>query len=289
MNKVEFKFNELEIGTVLGPKESSSMPVTMEYVYFGTSDDDMADAIKTICDCIFKFAPFGAAWMFRHTDIAFAALYHMGIPGNDKSYQLIKAILCIVANEWNSINLYRLAEIKSNPLDIFYAIDYADGIRVYSSCVNKDNKKMFTLKCSNADEYYYIKASNEYDCSTGYDVFFKLYKLCLVDNNECNDEREPILNGVYNSAKGEFSCFGMKFHSAIKKEGEYVVADLDKYGLPFSAQSIAVIMTKIYKFKTSMQAYDESYCDEWTIDMYMGGSINMNMKGYLDKEEETEE
>lgn len=289
MNKVEFKFNELKLGTVFGLEKPSSTPITMDYVYFGPSDDDMADVIKTICDCIFKFAPFGAAWMFRHTDIAFATLYHMGIPGNDKSYQLIKAILCIVANEWNDINLYRLTEIKSNPLDIFYTIDYADGIIGYYSSVDKDNKKMFTLKCSNVDEYYYIKAMNEYACSTGYDVYFKLYKMYLIDNDDSHDERESILDGVYNSAKGEFSCFGMKFHSAIKKEGEYAAADLDKYGLPFSAQSIAVIMAKIYKFKTSMQAYDESYCDEWTINMYMDGSINMDMRGYLDKKKETEE
>lgn len=289
MNKVEFNFNELELGTVLGPKSPSSMPITMDYVYFGTSDDDMAELIKTICDCIFKFAPFGVAYMIRHTDIVFATLYHMGIPGNDKSYQLIKAIICIVANEWNEINLYRLADIKSNPLDIFYTIDYADGIRVYSSCVDKDNKRKFILKCSNVDEYYYIKAMNEYTCSTGWDVSFKMYKMYLIDTDDSHNEREPILEGTYNSAKCEFSCFGMKFHSCIKEEGEYVVADLDKYGLPFSAQSIAVLMAKIYKFKTSMQAYDESYCDGWTVDMYMDGSINMNMKGYLDKEEETEE
>ena len=289
MNKVEFNFNELEIGTVLGSKKSSSTPITMDYVYFGTSDDDMTDAIETICDCIFKFAPFGASWMFRHTDIAFAALYRMGIPGNDKSYQLIKAILCIVANEWDGINLYRLADIKSNPLDIFYAIDYANGIRVYSSYTNKDNKKMFTLKCSNVDEYYYIKATNEYSCSTGYDIFFKLYRMSLTDTNDSHDERESVLSGEYYSAKGTFSCFGMKFHSAIKEEGEYVVADIDKYGLPFSAQSIAVLMTKIYKFKMSMQSYDESSCDDWIVDMYMNGSINMNMEGYLDKEEETKE
>ena len=289
MNKVEFNFNELELGTVLGPKSPSSTPITMDYVYFGTSDDDMAEVIKTICDCIFKFAPFGVAYMIRHTDIVFATLYHMGIPGNDKSYQLIKAIICIVANEWNEINLYRLTDIKSNPLDIFYTIDYADGIRVYSSSVNKDNKRKFMLKCSNVDEYYYIKAMNEYTCSTGWDVSFKLYKMYLIDTDDDHNEREPILEGTYNSAKCEFSCFGMRFHSCIKEEGEYVVADLDKYGLPFSAQSIAVLMAKIYKFKTSMQAYDESYCDEWTLGMYMDGTINMNMKGYLDKEEDTEE
>lgn len=289
MNKVEFNFNELELGTVLGPKSPSSTPITMDYVYFGTSDDDIADVIKTICDCIFKFAPFGVAYMIRHTDIVFATLYHMGIPGNDKSYQLIKAIICIVANEWNEINLYRLADIKSNPLNIFYTVDYADGIREYPSCVGKDNKRKFTLKGSNVDEYYYIKAMNEYTCSTGWDVSFKMYKMYLIDTDDSHNEREPILEGTYNSAKGEFSCFGMKFHSCIKEEGEYVVADLDKYGLPFSAQSIAVLMAKIYKFKTSMQAYDESYCDKWTVDMYMDGCINMNMKGYLDKEEETEE
>ena len=130
---------------------------------------------------------------------------------------------------------------------------------------------------------------NEYTCSTGWDVSFKLYKMYLIDTDDDHNERDPILEGTYNSAKCEFSCFGMKFHSCIKEEGEYVVADLDKYGLPFSAQSIAVLMAKIYKFKTSMQAYDESYCDEWTLGMYMDGTINMNMKGYLDKEEETEE
>ena len=111
----------------------------------------------------------------------------------------------------------------------------------------------------------------------------------LIDTDDPHNEREPILEGKYNSAKGEFSCFGMKFHSTFKEEGEYIVEDLDKYGLPFSAQSIAVLMAKIYKFKTFMQKYDESYCDDWTIGMYMEGSIDMNTEGYPDKEEETEE
>ena len=67
------------------------------------------------------------------------------------------------------------------------------------------------------------------------------------------DNAKLVIEGKYYPNTGTFQCFGMIVKSAIKENGEYTLSNIEDYGLPFSAQSIGLLMLKIYKMKNDIE------------------------------------